>query len=266
MTPRLAVLYPAPRASAAPPAIFTARTVALPVAASLAALALGLVHAWSGCIALAATATVWIMQLVAPSIRRWSLSMGGWVAEILFAAPFVLFFLPYVVWTAVVRPPFHLSWVGVAVAVAVAVVVYASDWTRLRPGFDRELLELLPPLRLITAALRGYQLLAAAIGQELFYRGVIIWLLAPALGWGVVPVSAALFVLEHVGNRWASAVFDRAYLCRIAALSAVLAAIAYATGSLWAAVLGHVVYNMFPVAQLAWRYRANPYRSSAPTS
>jgi hypothetical protein len=263
MPPRLAAIYPAPRAAVPPPPIFTLRTVALPAAASV-----GAVLSWLGqrhdvAAALAAAASVLAMQLIAPWIRRRSLAMAGVAAEVLFAAPFLLFFLPYLVWTVVTPPPLAWSWSGAGAAVVVGVAVHLSDWRRVRLGFDRGLLELMPPLRSSTAALRGYQILAAAIGQELFYRGVILVLLGPTLGWWAVPASATLFVLEHLGNRWASAVFDPFYVARISVLSAVLSTISYATGSVWAALAGHLAYNLFPVAQLAWHRHVNPHQSVA---
>ncbi|GAB2959295.1 CPBP family intramembrane glutamic endopeptidase [Nonomuraea fastidiosa] len=263
MPPRLAQIYPPPRTKTAPPPIFTPRTVALPAAVTLGALACWAVDAPDFAVMLAAVATVWAMQLIAPAVRRRSLSMAGWASEVLFAAPFVLFFLPYVAWTAIVRPAFAWDWAGAVLAVVVAAAVYASDWRRLRLGFDRELLELMAPLRLSTAALRSYQLLAAAIGQELFYRGVLFAFLVPVVGWWAVPVSTVLFVVEHLGNRWAGTVINVAYVVRITVLSTLLASIAYVTGSLWAAVLGHVTYNLFPVAQIVWHYRTNPYRGGA---
>lgn len=254
MPPNLALLYPAPRSRGAPPPIFTRRNLALPLAASGAAVGFwifGPQDLGTGC---AAVATAWVAQLVAPAIRRRSLRMSGWLAEVLFAAPFVLFFLPYVAWTVAVRPPFRWSWAGVVLAVLVGAAAQATDWRRLAPGFDRVLLSLMPPLRPVTVVLRSYQTLAAAIGQELLYRGVLYTLMAPTLGWTVVPVSTALFVLEHMGNRWASTMFSPAYFLRIAGLSLALATVAYATDSLWAAILGHVAFNLFPVTQLAFRY------------
>jgi len=254
MPPKLAVLYPAPRSRGAPPPIFTRRNLALPLAAvgfAFGLWILGEEDLGTGC---AAVASAWVAQLVAPAIRRRSLRMSGWVAELLFAAPFVLFFLPYVAWTVAVRPPFQWSWVGVVLAVVVGAAAQATDWRRLAPGFDRVLLGLMPPMRLVTVVLRSYQTLAAAIGQELLYRGVLYTLMAPTLGWTVVPVSTALFVLEHMGNRWAATLFSRAYLLRVGGLSLALATVAYATGSLWAAVLGHIAFNLVPVAQLGFRY------------
>ncbi|AQZ62467.1 unnamed protein product [[Actinomadura] parvosata subsp. kistnae] len=264
MPPRLARVYPPPRTTSAPPPIFTMRTVALPAAVTLGAIVFWVAQMPAAATVLAAVATVWAMQLIAPAVRRRSLSMDGWASELLFASPFVLFFLPYVAWTVAARPPLTWDWAGAALAVTTAVAVYASNWRQLRVGFDREFLEIMPPLHLTTAALRSYQLQAAAIGQELFYRGVVFEFLRPTIGWAVIVVSTVLFVVEHLGNRWAGAVLDRAYVVRITVLSTALATIMFVTGSLWAALLGHVVYNLFPVAQVAWRYHVNPYRRGEP--
>lgn len=262
MPPRLARVYPPPRPTPVPPPIFTVRTVVLPTVVTLGAIGFWVARVPEVATVLAAVATVWAMQLIAPAIRRRSLSMEGWASEGLFAAPFVLFFLPYVAWAVLARPPLAWDWTGAVLALVAAGSVYASNWRQLRLGFDRELLEIMPPLHFTTAALRSYQLLAAAVGQELFYRGVVFEFLRPTIGWGVVVVSTVLFVVEHLGNRWAGAVLDIAYVVRITILSTILATIMFMTGSLWAALLGHVIYNLFPAAQVAWRYRVNPYRGS----
>jgi hypothetical protein len=263
MPPKLAKLYPAPRSQGAPPPIFTKRNLAPPLAMAAAAAACWSTGERDAGIACAAVATVYATQLIAPAIRRRSLQMHGWAAEVGFASPFVLFFLPYVAWSLAVRPTFGWSWAGVALAILAGAAVHATDLRQLRLGFDRTILELMPALRGATALLRAYQTLGAAIGQELFYRGVLHALLTPTLGWAVVPVSTLLFVVEHAGNRWASTVFDLAYLLRIGALSAALGVIVYTTGSLWAALVGHVGFNLVPIAQLANRYLANADRETA---
>ena len=261
MPPRLATLYPAPRTGRALPPIFTLRTLGLPVGAGLGAVlcwALG----WSGpAWALGGVSAVAFMQLLAPAIRQRSLTGDGWLSEVGFAAPFLLFFVPYVVWCVMFPPSFRPAPVWILVAIAVAVALRLTELSQLRLGFDRELLELMPPLRRSTLLLRSYQSIAAAVGQELFYRGALYVLLVPILGWGVVPVSAALFVGEHWSNRWAAAMFTSAYLVRIGVLALGLGVVAYAAGSVVPAIVGHVTYNLVPVLQGLQHRRVNPYTS-----
>ncbi|WP_329239190.1 CPBP family intramembrane metalloprotease [Actinoallomurus sp. NBC_01490] len=206
---------------------------------------------------------VTFMQLLAPAIRRLSMTGDNWVAEVQFAAPFLLFFLPYIVWCVMFPPSLKPALVGIVVAVGIAVGVRLTEFSRLRLGFDRGMLELMPPLRRSTLLLRSYQSIAAAIGQELFYRGVIFVLLAPVLNWGVVPVSAALFVAEHRSNRWAATIFTTGYLARISVLSIGLAVVAYVADSVIPAVAGHLAYNLVPVLQGLWHRRVNPYLATA---
>lgn len=262
MAPKLAQVYPAPKAREGAPPILTRRTVA-PAAVLLAAS----VACWAGgaralAEALLAVSTVLVMQVVAPAVRRQSLHRTGPIAELLFAAPFVLFFLPYVAWVLLIRPPLPWSATGALVAIAVGVtgqLVVRRHWAA---SFDAETIGLLAPLRLPTALLQSYQTLVSAVTQELFYRGALFVLLTPVLSWATVPVSAALFVLEHVANRWAASQRDIRYFARIFALAVGLGAVAYVTGSALPAVLGHVAFNSVNVLQVAYRYRVNPYRRS----
>ncbi|GAA1753486.1 CPBP family intramembrane glutamic endopeptidase [Luedemannella helvata] len=259
MPPRLSKLYPAPRTGTELPPIFTLRTLGLPVGSALGA-SLCAVLGWSGpAWALAGVSAVTFVQLLAPAIRQRSLSGDGWLAEVGFAAPFLLFFAPYVAWCVMFPPSFRPAPVWIVVAIAGAVALRLTELSRLRLGFDRELLELMPPLRRSTLLLRSYQTMAAAVGQELFYRGALFVLLAPVLGWGVVPVSAALFVGEHWSNRWAATMFTTPYLVRISALALGLGVIAYASGSVVPAIVGHVAYNLAPVMQGLRHRRVNPY-------
>lgn len=259
MAPRLASHYPAPRTTGSLPPIFTVRTLGLPLAAGVGATACWATAWHDAGWAFAGVSAVALMQLVAPAVRQRSLTGRGWWAEVQFAAPFVLFFAPYVLWAALFPPSFALEPLWSVVALAVAAGVRLTELSRLRLGFDRQMLELMPPLRQSTLALRAYQTLAAAIMQELFYRGALFVLLAPTLKWGVVPVCAALFVAEHWSNRWAAAVFTRAYMMRIAILATGLGVVAYASDSVVPAIVGHIAYNLVTVFQGARHRLVNPW-------
>ncbi len=260
MPPRLAKLYPAPRAVQALPPIFTLRTLGLPVGSAFGAVLCWALRWDEAAWALAGVCAVTLMQLLAPAVRRRSLSGEGWVSEVLFAAPFVLFFVPYAVWCVLFPPSFRPDVLGIVAAVVIAFGVRLTELSKIRLGFDREMLELMPPLRRSTLALRSYQTVAAAVGQEVFYRGSLFVLLGPAMGWGVVPVSVAFFVAEHWSNRWAAAMFTPAYLLRITVLAIGLGIVAHVSGSVIPAVVGHVAYNLVPIAQGIRHRRVNPFR------
>lgn len=79
--------------------------------------------------------------------------------------------------------------------------------------------------------------------QELFYRGLLISLLRPAVGVWAVLISAGLFVLEHVVADWAQPIPTRRYVSH--ALVGLLFGTTYwITGNVWACVVGHLLLNL----------------------
>ncbi|NJD65064.1 MAG: CPBP family intramembrane metalloprotease, partial [Chloroflexi bacterium] len=76
---------------------------------------------------------------------------------------------------------------------------------------------------------------AAPIGEELFYRGLVFGGLAE---WGFVPaavVSSALFALSHL---------DAGSIIPFTALGMTMAWLYWRSGSLWDAIAFHVLFNL----------------------
>jgi membrane protease YdiL (CAAX protease family) len=86
-------------------------------------------------------------------------------------------------------------------------------------------------------------LIGGAAAQEFFYRGVLLSALIPIMGiWSVIAV-AACFVGEHLVHFNAEEQFDGRDFTVHAVLSLGLGVVVYFSNTLFAAVVGHVLYN-----------------------
>jgi hypothetical protein len=138
-------------------------------------------------------------------------------------------------------PPLTAPWWGWLAGLAVGVALIATQWQEARRWLQPAYLRIFPPL---TPVDRARDLIHFSVGggcQEYLYRHAVIVGFSPLLGWGVVPLSAALFVLEHLvqgGSAW-----DRKDLAVQAVLGAALALLVHAGGGWLPAVLAHTVYN-----------------------
>jgi membrane protease YdiL (CAAX protease family) len=265
MGPALHKYFPGSAPGREPPPLFTARTV-LPLPGALAAaIVLFVVHR-SAALAFAAIATVYAAQLLAPLVRRYAFRTEGAVSEVLFVLPFGIFFAGYAAW--IVRYPvaWRWSWGGVCAGIAAAAALRAAEWPALSTMFDRDLLGLIPPIRITIVVLESYMLLGSAVFQELFYRGVLFQLLGPIIGAWTIAVTTAAFTVEHLANRWAATLHSPAYYIRMTVFSAFLGGMIWVTRSLAAALVAHVLYNSLNVTNLVYRYRINPYRTDSPVT
>ncbi|MFL6130865.1 MAG: CPBP family intramembrane glutamic endopeptidase [Mycobacteriales bacterium] len=139
------------------------------------------------------------------------------------------------------RPPLTAPWWGWLAGLAVGAGLVASQWKEVRRWLQPAYLRVFPPLSRVD---RARDLIHFSVGggcQEYLYRHAVIVGFAPLLGWGVVPLSAALFVLEHLaqgGSAW-----DRKDLTVQSVLGGALALLVQAGGGWLPAVLAHTLYN-----------------------
>jgi hypothetical protein len=250
---RFATARPGLLASRAAPPLFSTRTVGVPVALACGSVVAFGVGGVSLGLALLATGTVSVMQLAAPWVRQHSRG-GGVAAVILYLAPYVLFFVPYLLWTLAFPPPWRWNGAGSAAAVSLALGCHLLDLRSWRVLLHPGLMRLMPPVNALTVLAENYQFLASAVFQELFYRGALFVILLPALGGPLtVALTSALFTLEHYGNRWGAVARGKRYYPRIALLAAALGSIAWLTGSPVCALIGHVMFNLVPMVALNLR-------------
>lgn len=139
------------------------------------------------------------------------------------------------------RPPLTAPWWGWLLGLAIGAGLVATQWKEARRWLQPAYLRVFPPL---TPVDRTRDLIHFSVGggcQEYLYRHAVIVGFAPLLGWGVVPLSGALFVLEHLvqgGSAW-----DRKDLTVQAVLGTSLALLVHAGGGWLPAVLAHTLYN-----------------------
>lgn len=248
------------------PAIISVRTTGPLLVSALLGLALVAPReTHTAGLALLAWSTVLLAQQCGPLLREASKRVTGWRRETLFNLPFALFFVPMLAWALVTRPGFGGPAAGLAVGAAFGFAMQATEWKQWRLGFDRDLLELLPPVASLQVLVQTWMLAGSAVFQELFYRGALPALLS---GWPAVVIVAAstvAFVGEHVCNRWAARTHGRRYYLRLAVLSVGLGLLA-AEVSLAAAVAAHLAFNAVPWASLLMRWRVNPARAATQPS
>lgn len=79
----------------------------------------------------------------------------------------------------------------------------------------------------------------AGFCEELIFRGYLLWLLTPHVGLiGAIAISSALFGLNHIYQGWAG-------VLKTGIMGLIFALVFWATGSLWAAILLHVLVDVF---------------------
>jgi membrane protease YdiL (CAAX protease family) len=111
------------------------------------------------------------------------------------------------------------------------------------------------------AAVAGMVLVAAVLGpfaEEVLFRGVVYPGLRNVLGpWGAVPLSAALFGLGHRYMGWTGVGVT-------GVIGVVLALLTELSGSLWPAVLAHVLVNSkLVLAYIPWFRPVEPAAAGA---
>jgi membrane protease YdiL (CAAX protease family) len=140
-------------------------------------------------------------------------------------------------------PYWHWSWPGAAVACACGTVGLWLQRRELRIALSRQILRLQPHERADDRP--GYAIYYTLGGpaQEYLYRGAWLAALYPWLRAGAIPVTALLFLAEHLAMPAAVMRWDRHDVIWQLAMSITLALVVIGTRSLPAAMLGHALYN-----------------------
>ena len=155
---------------------------------------------------------------------------------------YLLLFLPYAALRSAQRlrerastPARRTIWTSTLLSLA---VLFAMSWFTARTFDYADDLFAVPPL-----ALRDYALaaaaLAAAVAEEVAYRGVGVQILWYSLGsqTAAILICATAFAIAHALQGWKSAVM-------IFALALVLHALVELTGTLVLAMVVHAVYDL----------------------
>jgi membrane protease YdiL (CAAX protease family) len=147
------------------------------------------------------------------------------------------------------------SW-GIAAGVAYGCLFLLLRLPELRLNLSPELLSILPPLSREDRIRETFHPILAAIAQEYFYRGVLLYSLAAYIGAAAIAVSALLFTLEHAVIIDARKTFDRRDYLFHTLLGLGLGGVFYYSESLLGCMLGHAIYNAPSVIQVLRRESA----------
>ncbi len=110
--------------------------------------------------------------------------------------------------------------------------------------YEPTLLYITGPYPVHLVATNTISMLGSAVIQEIFYKGLFVGNLFPIIGFWAVLAGGALFTLEHTFNKYSRGLFSsRDYLFQFT-LSCLLGWVFVETGSLAAAIAGHLIYNM----------------------
>lgn len=162
----------------------------------------------------------------APTLRR-LLRLGVFFLPIIFLGPPILN---------------ELTW-GVLAGIACGAIFLLARLPELRFNLSGEFIAILPPLSPEDKFREVFSLVFGAVGQEYFYRGVVLYALVQYLGIGAVVVSAVFFTIEHLLHAGAQQTFDRRDYLLQTLLALSLGGIFYFSESLLGCMLGHVIYN-----------------------
>ncbi|HEY3606291.1 MAG TPA: CPBP family intramembrane glutamic endopeptidase [Pseudonocardiaceae bacterium] len=167
----------------------------------------------------------------------------------------VVFFVPLLF---LGLPALGWSLPGVVCGVAVAAIGLWSERYELRSSCRADLIESMPYESRVDRSADLLFHLGSGVAQEYLYRGLGMAVLVPLIGVGAIPVTAALFVGEHVAHPNGLSNWDRHDLLWQAFLGLTLGGIVYVTGSLPAAILAHTVYNAPNVVLTVLRPTSRP--------
>lgn len=157
------------------------------------------------------------------------------------------------------RPP-RLEAAGVVAGAVLLAAALAAAWIgwRFARGASRRRLEMLiPATRTEKLAWIGISL-AAAVGEEVAFRGVLPVLLRRMTGsfWAAIAISVAAFALSHLLQGWSGAAF-------VGIFALAFHGLVLLTGGLWVAIAVHFLYDVVAGLTLGRVIRA-PEAADAP--
>lgn len=140
-------------------------------------------------------------------------------------------------------PPGNASWPGLLVGLAFGVLLLIIRLPEIRLNLAADMIAIFPPLSRSEKLRDIYHFLMSAIGQEYYYRGVVITLFSSLCGIWAIGIAALLFIIEHYVQDNSVADWDWKDYSLQTMLSLGSGMIYYFTGSLVGSILAHIVYN-----------------------
>lgn len=124
----------------------------------------------------------------------------------------------------------------------------------LRASLDVEFVSFLSPITGEDLAVRLWYGYGGALGEELFYRGYLLWVLHPVIGWWSPLVTTSVFLWMHWFGAFRSEYGPRDYWS-IGIMSLLSCVLTLYAGSLLPAMIAHLLFNTPAVMHYWLRYR-----------
>lgn len=164
-------------------------------------------------------------------------SIGAWLRS---AIRVGVFFLPAFFLSL---PPVTHVVIGLIAGVLCALLLQLTQWRDLKFVVSDAFIQMLNPLPRQEGIRQGIQIVFASAGQEFFYRGMLLPVLAPLFGIWAILIATLCFVVEHLLHFNSAEAFDTRDILLQAILSVGLGMVMYFTGSILGCMLGHILYN-----------------------
>jgi membrane protease YdiL (CAAX protease family) len=135
---------------------------------------------------------------------------------------------------------------GTSIFIFLALLIFLV-WYKKKEFFystSKEYLILLPPVSQNAKIFSGPLYLGGAIGQEILYRGLLILILLPYLGYYVVLLSAILFTFEHYLQEDGHNSFEKIDFQIYFIFSIAISVLVLMTNSAILPAILHVTYNL----------------------
>ncbi|ARP44578.1 hypothetical protein GTHT12_03709 (plasmid) [Geobacillus thermodenitrificans] len=180
---------------------------------------------------------VLLFQILTPSVRgfRFDWYIRCFLVVVPYSLPF-LFGYPHSFNTS-------FSVWKVFLMIILILLLLGIQYKRIRPLFDKDIIAFLPRINKYEFGYSLFTAYGSAIFQELFYRGFVLSITLPTLGYYSVLISALLFVSDHFGNRHAAKNFEIQDYIYHFVLSIILGLTFISTGKWEICALGHAIYN-----------------------
>ena len=165
---------------------------------------------------------------------------ADWLRRTVYFLPYLLVFLIFVP-----KAPVAIVnvWLCLLLSVLIGIIFLLPRLKELSPFFNKDAILFFPPVSFREKAISTYSLLGSAFLQELYFKGFMLAILFPIVGvWMANLIVAFFFVAEHIVHYQVSQFRKTDFIAQFL-LSLFAGGLYMISGSIWTAIIPHLVYN-----------------------